>query len=174
MKRIAVSQNFYLDEFVDPYTYFNTEDHGLSLLDHRLFDIAQLLRWHYGKPIFINTWWKYYQDHKDRFTLDYMIKKIENSTVLRKWSGLRTNRSNVGTRLSAHRFGKAIDPKGDEILFFNSIKENAKVFYDLGVRRLEDTRITKGWLHIDTQNRNTKKNSIRVVDTIRSTQTIYF
>lgn len=174
MERIKVNSNFYLDEFVDPFTYFNEEDHGLSLIDQRLFDIAQLLRYHYMKPVYINNWWSYYLDKKDKWSTDYIIQKIESSRMVYKWSGLRTNRTSVGSSLSAHKSGQAIDPKGNEIEFFKIVKANAEVFYNLGVRRLEDIAITPGWLHIDTLERNTTPKSIRVVDLHKATQTIYF
>ena len=54
------------------------------------------------------------------------------------------------------------------------VRDNAKEFYNLGLRRLEDISITKGWLHIDTWEHNTKPNSIRVVDRTKCTETIYF
>ena len=179
MERIKVNSNFYLDEFVDPYTYFNEKDNGLSLIDNRLFDKAQLLRYLYGKPISINNWWWFYQLKKDDWTIDTIIENIEKKTSfngrkIQKWSGLRTSRSSVGGKLSAHRKGKAIDPKGNEIEFFKIVKKNAEAFYNLGLRRLEDIRITPGWLHMDTSERNTKAKSIRVVDLTKATQTIYF
>ncbi len=174
MERIKVNSNFYLDEFVDPHTYFNNVDHGLSLMDVRLFDIAQLLRYHYMKPIYINNWWSYYLDHKDTWDIEHIIKRIESNKNINKWSGLRTARCAIGAPQSAHREAKAIDPKGNEIAFFKIVKNNAEVFYSLGVRRLEDVRITPGWLHIDTLERYTKPKSIRVVDKLKATQTIYF
>ena len=172
MERIAVNKNFYLDEFIDPYTYFNEADNGLSLIDQRLFDIAQLLRYHYMKPVYINNWWSYYIEKKEDWSVEYIIKRIESGKSLHKWSGLRTDRTTIGSSLSAHRNGQAIDPKGNEIEFFKIVKQNAEVFYSLGVRRLEDITITPGWLHIDTLERNTKPNSIRVVDKRRATQTL--
>jgi hypothetical protein len=179
MKRIKVNSNFYLDEFVDPYTYFNEEDHGLSMVDNRLFDIAQLLRYHYNGPISINNWWWFYQLKKEDWTIDAIIKTIEKKTTFNgrkiyKWSGIRTHRCSIGSRLSAHKKGKAIDPKGNEIEFFKIVKNNPEPFYNLGLRRLEDIRITPGWLHMDTAERNTKPKSIRVVDLRKATQTIYF
>ena len=50
-KRKKVSKNFYLDEFVDPHTYFTKVDNGLSEVDHRLFKLAQELRDDYGSGI---------------------------------------------------------------------------------------------------------------------------
>ena len=60
MKRIPVSQNFYLDEFMDIHSYLNDEDNGLSRIDFRIIDCTQFLRVKYGKPIFVNRWWKTY------------------------------------------------------------------------------------------------------------------
>lgn len=184
MERIQVAPNFYLDEFVDPYTYFNTEDHGLSLIDPRLFDLAQLLRYLYMKPITINNWWKYYQLKKDVWSIEHIIKKIEitekyHGKNIYKWSGLRTNRTDIGSEKSAHRplrdgQCKAIDPKGNELELFKIAKKHAEVFHKLGLRRLEDYTITPGWLHMDLLERNTKKKSIRVVNLTGCTQTIYF
>lgn len=178
MERVQVNTNFYLDEFVDPHTFFTRDDHGLSLVDERLFHIAQLLRYHYMAPVYINNWWKYYLSKKDVWSIEHIIKRIEESG-LHKWSGIRTSRTDVGSVRSAHRVevqgkGMAIDPKGNEIKFYNIVKKNAEVFYNLGVRRLEDIRITPGWLHLDTLERNTTKNSIRVVDRVKHVRTIYF
>lgn len=174
MKRIQVAPNFYLDEFIDPYTYFNEADHGLSMLDRGLVNAAQLLRYLYMKPITINNWWEYYQSKKEVWSVDHIIKRIEENKNIYKWSGLRTNRCKIGAKHSAHRYGLAIDPKGNEIELFKIVKQNAKAFYKLGVRRLEDIRITPGWLHIDLLERNTTLNTIRVVDLERCTQTIRF
>ena len=60
MKRIPVSQNFYLDEFMDIHSYLNDEDNGLSRIDFRIIDCTQFLRVKYGKSIFVNRWWKTY------------------------------------------------------------------------------------------------------------------
>ncbi|AXP79189.1 hypothetical protein CJ739_89 [Mariniflexile rhizosphaerae] len=182
MERIKVNSNFYLDEFVDPYTYFNNNDNGLSLVDERLFQVAQLLRFHYMSPVYINNWWKLYLKYKDTRSIPHIIQIIERENEkdnVNIWSGIRTSRCNIGSKLSAHKIqadgkGMAIDPKGNELIFFLIVKNNAEVFYHLGVRRLEDISITPGWLHIDLLERNTKPNSIRVVDRTKSTKTLYF
>jgi hypothetical protein len=174
MERIQVSENFYLDEFIDPHTYFNNTDNGRRTLDITLIPIAQKLRTLYGKPIYINNWWDTFKKYEATRTKIQIVAIIENDSTLHKWSGLRTNRSSIGAPKSAHRVGKAIDPKGDETKLFNIVKNNAKEFYAMGVRRLEDVSITNGWLHIDTLERNTKPNSIRVVDLKKCTETIYF
>jgi hypothetical protein len=170
--RIAVSLNFFLDEFVDPHTYFNTPDNGLSLLDKKLFLAAELLREKSGKPLSINTWWRYYAANFDKRTTTQIIAHIEASSTLRKWSGYRSARSKVGGKLSAHRRGQAIDPKGNGKALFKIVEDNACAFYAIGIRRLEDANITPTWLHLDTWERKTQPNSIRVVDLTKMTKTI--
>lgn len=177
MERIQVAPDFYLDEFIDPYTYFNTEDRGLSLLDVRLFGIVQTLRNFYGYPIYINNWWTLYLKYKDDKKITDIVSRIELENKkgnVNIWSGIRTERCSIGAKNSAHKMFKAIDPKGNEKRFFRIVKENLQLFYDLGIRRLEDIRITKGWMHIDTLERNTKKDSIRVVGRVKHVETLYF
>lgn len=171
--RIKVSANFHLDEFIDPHTYFNTDDHGMSSVDCRLFKMAQLLRDLYGKSIYINNWWKYYEFYKDECSIEQMIKDIESDPNLSKWSGIRTDRCNEGASASAHRtgtkglnkqpYGQAIDVKNNTKAFYKLVIDNIKSFYALGLRRLEDPNITPNWLHMDTLERYTVPNSIRVV-----------
>ena len=159
--RIKVSKYFHLDEFVDPHTYFKDADRGLSKVDKRLFAIADLMREKLGKPLSINNWWSFYQKNSSK-NIDWVIEQIEQSR-LSKWSGIRTDRCTIGTKASAHRLGRAIDPKGNEVEMYGVFKQNLKQFYDLGVRRIEDPNITKGWFHIDTHELNFIPNRIRVV-----------
>lgn len=170
--RIQVSTNFYLDEFIDPYTYLKTIDKGRNQIDKNLFQIAQKVRNLANRSVVINTWWKYYIENKDVLSIDTIIENIENSNSYRKWSGLRTNRCNIGSSQSAHKQGKAIDCVGNGKELFKLVEDNAKEFYELGVRRLEDYKITPTWLHIDTLERNTEPNSIRVVDLTKATKII--
>lgn len=172
INRIKVSKYFHLDEFIDPHTYFNTPDNGLSKIDPKLFAIADLLRELKGTPGVINNWWKYYTGKRDTTAIGQIIFKIERSTNFRKWSGLRTSRCSVGAKNSAHKQGKALDMVGSGKELFKIIENNAERFYKLGVRRLEDPRITPTWLHLDTLERNTEPNSIRVVDKIKATKII--
>ena len=168
-ERIPVSANFFLDEFVDPHTYFSKADHGLSLLDENLFKIVQLLRDYKGSSIGINNWW-HQLEHYKKNSLEFLHWcEAENVYV---WSGYRSPLCTIGASQSAHKLGKAVDPKGDEELYYNIVKENPACFYSLGLRRLEDISITPGWLHADTLERNTKPNSIRVVDRTKCTHTI--
>lgn len=174
--RIQVSANFFLDEFIDPHTYLTRADHGMNLIDHRLFDIAQRLRELYGKALYINTWWDFqsvYEVLYPNYNALNFLFWCENKQV-RVWSGYRSAQCVIGAPQSAHKKGLAIDPQGPGKLLYTIVKENAREFYDLGVRRLEDYRITPSWSHLDTWERNTQPDSIRVVDLRKEVETIYF
>lgn len=173
IERKQVSKDFYLDEFIDPVTYFTDADNGLSKIDSSLIDCVQLLRDIYGSSISINGWWKHLPADMAVFDAAAFLGVMEAKKVP-VWSGLRTSLCKIGAPKSAHKLGKAIDPKGDEQAFFKIVKDNARQFYDLGLRRLEDISITNGWLHMDTEERNCKPNSIRVIDRTKCTQTLYF
>lgn len=164
MKRIRVAQNFYLDEFVDPYTYFTEDDHGLSLVDFRVIQLCQLLRSLYGSSISVNNWWSTaVKMNGDGKSNQEIVKYVEGSK-LHKWSGYRSSRCTIGASKSAHKLGKAADPKGDEEAYLQIVKDNAALFYAFGLRRLEDIKITNGWLHMDIEERHHKKGFIRVIN----------
>lgn len=162
-ERIKLNTNLYLDELVDPVTYFTEPDHGLSKIDPALADIFQLLRDKYGATVNINGWWHFLPVDLIVFDphafLDLMIKKR-----VPVWSGYRSPLCKIGAKGSAHKLGKAEDPKGDEKAFFKIVCENAQQFYDLGLRRIENPNFTKGWLHADTETRNHKPGFIRIVN----------
>ena len=105
-----------------------------------------------------------YDINKDATPLDVIIFNIEGNASLRKASGFRGNFCSVGAKFSAHRKGKAADLKGatpkelEAIVRANTIK-----LYNLGLRRIEDVRITPTWFHLDTWNKNSTK-GIEVVD----------
>lgn len=183
MKRIQVNKNFCLDEFIDPVTYFTLPDHGLSLVDPSLFDIAQLLRDEYGNPLTINDWWKHLPEDFTDFDPVKFLRQCE-AIGCPCWSGIRTDLTKVGAPASAHRLRgekvfRAIDIRdkkisGEEKILMDIVRNNAAKFYALGLRRTEDISITNGWLHGDTLNKNCKPNSIRVIDKTKCTETIYF
>ena len=163
MNRIKLNEYLCLDEIVDPFTYFTEPDNGLSKIDPNIPKIFKLLRELHGSPIKINQWWKHLPtDFKD-FDAHIFLKQCIaiNCPV---WSGYRSELCTIGASKSAHKLGKAIDPKGDEKALFKIVTDNAKAFYDLGLKRLEDIKITNGWLHMDTETRGFIKNKIRVID----------
>jgi hypothetical protein len=172
MQRIQVSKNFFLDEFVPPSTYFNLPCNGLSVMDQKVFAITQLLRELYGKPIGVNNWWGYYKENELDVPVEQIIEDIETSANLYwkgksqtvyKWSGYRPPHCKIGAPASAHKRAKAADPKGSEKEFMQIVRNNAKRFYDLGLRRVEDVSITPGWLHMDSHEHNTLPFHINVV-----------
>lgn len=164
MKRIKVSENFSLDEFLDVRSYLKDEDRGRSKIDPRIIDCAQLLRVKFGKPIRINNWWGLYLQLVDEGkAVDQIIRIIENSKSVSKWSGFRPPECKIGAKRSQHRKGTAIDPKGDQHALELIVRNNAKEFYNFGLRRLEDPSITPGWLHMDLSEANHKAGFIRVV-----------
>lgn len=165
MERIKVAQNFYLDEFVDPRTYLTEPDNGLSKMNPIIFQLAQLLRSLFGKSININNWWGLYlQLKKEGKSTDQIIRLIENSKRVSKWSGYRPPECKIGAKKSEHRFGNAIDPKGDQNKLAEIVKANAALFYAFGLRRLENPDITPGWLHMDTSESKHIENEIRVIN----------
>lgn len=160
MERIKFNKYFYLDELVDPQTYLLEFDNGLSKLDKQLVKLLEVLREKYGKPLTVNNWWSEYEKYKDNSdVLNYLI----NHKTIRKYSGFRSMLCPIGAKFSAHKQGKGIDIKGNPKDLFKLIEDNSQLFYDLGLRRLEDTKITTTWLHLDTWDKN-KTKGIEVVD----------
>jgi hypothetical protein len=177
-QRIKLSNNFFLDEFVDPFTYFKTPDNGRSLVNKMMINAAQLFRDIVGVSCSINNWWSYYVENRNKKTIDQIIKDIESSNTISKWSGIRTDRCTIGGTLSAHRNFKegAIDIRATGMngkSMFEVVEKNAKKFYEVGVRRLEDFKDTPTWLHMDGREHSTK-NAIRVVDPKKFIKNITF
>lgn len=168
MERRKISENYNLDEVIDPVTYFTEDDQGLSKIDLTLIPIVQLLRSLYGKAIPINNWWKYAIEHgiDSNSSLEDLIKFsnwIDKQKHVNQWSGFRSKRCKIGAEYSTHKLGEALDPKGNTQDLYNIVKENVKLFYDFGLRQIEDPKITNGWLHISTSLRHFNKGKIRVI-----------
>lgn len=171
-ERIAVSKNFFLDEFVDPMTYFKTPDHGLSKVNPKAFAIAQLFRELVGKSCFINNWWPYYEEHKNTLSIDKIIEDITKG-AFSDWCGLRTDRCTQGAPASAHRIlkGKTHNDGGTDLhvsgmsgaQMYAIVKANAKKFHELGLRRMEHPNDTPGWLHFDCREHEKSADSIKIV-----------
>lgn len=172
LQRIEVSDNFFLDEFIDPFTYLTSKDRGLSKMDFNVFNICQELRNDLNSPLSVNNWWSYFIENECDTPYTEIIQNIERSNTINKWSGYRPTHCRIGSRYSAHRLGKAADPKGNSKILMNLIRDNPNKYYNIGLRRLEDIKLTPTWLHVDTLERNTKVDSIRVVDLTKATEII--
>ena len=137
MERIKVSENFYLDEFIDPVTYSRFGAKSQRYIRQEIIKIAQTLRSFSGLSCEINNW---------------------ATGGAYEESGLRNFETSTGAKYSAHKFGGSVDIKIGDL----DSHEMAKIIIDnyedifkpLGVTRIEDPSYTKGkyrsWLHIDT------------------------
>jgi hypothetical protein len=173
MERIKVAENWFLDEFVDPMTYFKEADNGLSKVNPKSFAIAQLFRDLAGKPCWINNWWSYYEKYKNERTIDQLIADITKEPTLKDWSGLRTDRCKEGAPKSAHRIlkGKTSNDGAEDMKcvgmngqkMYDLIRKNIKAFYKLGLRRLEHPKDTPSWLHMDCREHERSSDAVKVV-----------
>jgi hypothetical protein len=144
MSRIKVSENFFLDEFIDPVTYAELGAKSIDRISRKLIAIAQFIRTKTGKTIVINNW-------------------IAGGRF--KESGLRQADTKTGSKLSQHKIGQAIDLKQLNVSgkdWHKFVEENAKELFRLGVRRIECDKLAATWLHIDLKEHN--KQCIQVVD----------
>jgi len=128
--RIKVSNNFYLDEFINPETYQKFEASSQRYIRPEVIKIAQFLREYLETPITINNWFDGGQY---------------------KESGLRDFNTSTGAKYSAHKFGAAIDVKTSlkpsELV--KKIIDNEEMFMLTGLTRIEDTKFTSSWVHLD-------------------------
>lgn len=137
MKRIKVSPNFYLDEFIDPVTYDRFGAKSQRYIEPNIIKAAQYLRGITGLSITINNW-----------ATDGAYKE----------SGLRNFETSTGAKYSAHKFGRAADLKIGDLSSFEMwelIKANTDVLMnDCGILRVEAPEFTMGkhrsWIHVDT------------------------
>lgn len=144
MKRTQITENFYLDEFIDPAIYSVRGDKSISLLDFRIVEAAQFIREQSGQPVKINDWAK-----GGRF----------------RERGLRRHDTATGARWSQHKYGRAIDINigtwtPQEMLDFVMQHERYLVERQW-VTVIEDVAFTKSWLHLDC--RYTGTSSIVIV-----------
>lgn len=134
MQRIKVSDNFYLDEFINPTTYQKWGKHSQRYIRPEVIRIAQLLRSYTGKSITINDWFVggNYQE-----------------------SGLRDFNTSTGASYSAHKFGAGADLKIGDLTAYEMadiVIKNQDIFMQVGLTRIENPDFTKGnrdWLHTD-------------------------
>jgi len=140
MSRIKISENFFLDEVMNPEMYERFGKNSRWFIDQRLIDIVQYIRTKTGKPITINTWYS-----GGRF----------------KERGLRNPNTSTGAKYSQHKFGKALDftvsgMSASQVrqLIISDWKQD---LMKLGLTAIEG-EVT--WVHIDV--RNTGKNDIMI------------
>lgn len=136
LERIKVSDNFFLDEFIDPVTYKDFGAQSIWFIDKRIIMIAQTLRELVNSPIIINNW------------------LIGGGF---KISGFRRPSARIGAYLSQHKFGRAIDVKvkgktPEEVL--GLINQHWDTFKTLGLSTVEDTSFTTTWNHLDIRQTN--------------------
>ncbi len=145
MKEHQASEHFLIQELVNPETFAEHKDDSLDLIDHKLIDILEFIRVDTGLPITVNNW---------------------HTGGQYKESGLRDPNTKTGALKSAHKLGKAVDPKiknwtGKE--WYEYVKKNSKKLYQLGLRRIEDRKIATTWCHMDTKEHG-ELNVIQVID----------
>lgn len=143
MKRVQISENFYLDEFIDPSTYAARGARAIELIDMRIVYACQYIRDHLG-AVTVNNW---------------------ASGGQYRLSGLRPFNTTTGAKFSQHKYGRAADIKvagktPAEVHEF--IKANAQYFIERQwITTLEELQDTPTWTHIDC--RYTGKDHLYIV-----------
>lgn len=144
MNRIKISDNFFLDEFINKTTYRKFGAKSQRYIRPELVKIAQTIRSFTDLSCEVNNW-------------------INGGAY--NESGLRDFNTSTGASYSAHKFGAAIDIKIGDLDSHEMaqiiIDNYEDVFKPLGVTRIEDPFYTKGkhrsWLHIDILNTGSKE-----------------
>jgi len=130
-------KHFKIQEFVDPITYDKFGNKSLMFFDEKILIIADNLKEYFDTTITINNW-------------------FWNGE--RKWSGLRTNKSDYYSSYSQHSFGKAIDFQVKNIptseVRKTILKHQKKKCFEY-ITRMENN--TPTWIHVDCANINTNE-----------------
>lgn len=143
MKRVRISEDFYLDEFIPPDIYNERGAKAISLIDVRIVMAAQYLRGIIDKPIICNNWWRGGQ-FRER--------------------GLRRGDTKTGARWSQHKYGRGLDfhvigmtPQQIQSVILQS--EEMFISHQW-ITVMEDVRDTPTWVHIDCRYTNSEKITI--------------
>jgi hypothetical protein len=140
---MQIRPDFSLQEFVPPSVWNQFGSASRWFLDPRLLDLAQFYRDYFDAPVWVNTWaWD------GRF----------------KERGFRLPTTNVGARLSQHKFGRAFDCNVEGMTpeeVRERIMDNEALFMEKGLTTLESGEIAKTWVHSDI--RTTTQDSILIV-----------
>ncbi len=149
MKRIRISDNFFLDEFIPPEMYRRFGEKSLLWLRPDVVRIAQALRHLFGACT-INDW----SQEGEINALEFL--KLPNAIKGKSYteSGIRLPDSKTGATFSMHKYGCAADLKfkdtdPDTIRRFIIANYHEK-FRPLGLRRMEAQ--TPTWVHVDVGN----------------------
>lgn len=128
---MKLSENFTLEEFIDPKTFKKFGKKSMWFIDPKIVDIAQLLRDLSGVPVKINDW------HKGgRYKL----------------SGLRPLTTSIGALRSQHKYGRGIDVKVEGLIpseVHKLILDNKREFLAAGLTTMESVKLTTSWTHLD-------------------------
>lgn len=170
--RLKISDNYYLDEFIDHRTYLLSSDvnYVRSLIDSKIVDICQYIRRRVGVPVYVNTWFNVYRNEIVRASGEELVRLcsiIDRDNSVRKFSGFRPKWCEVGSPRSAHKLGLAADIVSNHISardLFSFVLNNISELYKLGLRRIEDINVTGTWVHLDTHALNVKDGFVNVVD----------
>lgn len=132
MNRVKITDNFYLDEFIDPATYAARGTSSIELLDMRIVMGIQYLREQSGRVITINNW---------------------ATGGQYKESGLRRFDTKTGAKWSQHKYGRAIDTKWQgwtikQAFDFVVSHQNYLIDRQL-ITTIENISATPTWLHLD-------------------------
>lgn len=131
MGRIAISKNFYLDEFIPIHVYHNYLSRALWFIRPEVVSLAQFYRDWFDAPVTVNNW--------------YSGGPLQQR-------GYREPNSTTGARLSQHKFGCAFDCSigtisPDEVR--SEILNNEATFMKAGLTTLEHGDYAPTWVHSD-------------------------
>ena len=129
-------KHFIVQELVSKSIYEVCGDNSIKFIDNRIIVIIETLREYYDKPILINNW-------------------HNNGVYLNR--GLRDYSCKIGSPLSQHKLGKAVDLNvvgvDSDTVRADIIRNQSEVGFNL-IKRLE-TNVA--WVHIDVKKTDSNK-----------------
>ena len=143
MKRIQLTNNLFLDEYIPRELYvkhIGYEHRLVGLIDKRVVLSDQKLRDRFG-PVIINSWWGL---SEEEFKVE--IKKPQRT--IRNESGLRLHGTSTGASLSQHLYGRASDK-----IFRNATAQEVREYIKLNYKAHGITCIEENvsWVHSDVR-----------------------
>lgn len=150
MKRVQVTDHFYLDELVDPAIYGALGARAVRLLDMRIVQGIEFLRAEElgdDHPVTINNW-----------------ATAKPGQKVYKESGLRSFTTRTGATYSLHKYFRGFDLKAAGLtpmqLHARILKHEKYFIENQMITRMEDVKATPTWTHVD--NAYTGKSFIEV------------